>query len=160
MAQKLSQINGGIATQYVPATDAMVAVRGLGGTPTDQLVTGVLSSANPVATGLAAPAVALGDGAGAGATKTLAGKDMAGTLQVITAGSPAANSNIAVVTSNVAAPNGSSIVITPADAATAAAIAASSIYAVGSTTGWTLACGAVALTTGHTLNFNYHWIGF
>lgn len=163
MTTKLSQIASGGATQG--AVDKVVAVRG--GT-TDFLVTPVALDAaqtfsaqqsfNSIVAAGTAPSAALSTGAGTGATKTLTGNDNAGTLSITTAGTPAANANIAVITNSINFPNGCAISLTPANAAALAVVGL--VYCVGATTGWTLKSGSVALTTATTYLFNYNITGF
>jgi hypothetical protein len=103
-----------------------------------------------------APVVTLGAGNGTGGSDVLTGHDNAGTIQVTTGAAPSASAAIATVAFHKAFANGASVVLFPADAATAALI----VSAAATTAHFIITAGAVPLTTLTTYKWNYQVVGY
>lgn len=107
----------------------------------------------------AAPALALGTGAGSGSTLagSVSGSDLAGTLSVTTDGSPAA-SNATLATLTFAFPYDqapSCVMLVPANANAAALSGATACFATADENAITVKAGSSALTTDTTYKFYY-----
>lgn len=108
------------------------------------------------------PTIAVGAGAGTGGSAAISSKatNLAGTVSITTGTLPVASSTLATVTFNGSGyPNGSVVVVSPANALTAALSGASTAILIGGTTTMVLTSGTVALGVG-TYSWNYLVIGF
>lgn len=122
------------------------------------------SVGNPaqIVTAGTSPTIAVGAGAGTGGSATLNANatNLAGTVSITTGTIPLASSTLATITFNGAGyPNGSIVVVSPANALTAALSGASTAILIGGTTTMVLTSGTVALGVG-TYAWNYVVIGF
>lgn len=122
------------------------------------------SFGNPaqITTSGTSPTISVGAGAGTGGSATLNANatNLAGTVSVTTGTIPLASSTLATITFNGAGyPNGSILVVSPANALTAALSGASTAILIGGTTTMVLTSGTVALGVG-TYAWNYVVIGF
>ena len=104
--------------------------------------------------------VAAGGTGNGSVTPTMAGAQNGGTISFTTTGTPAASATIATVTYTSPFPTGSAVILYPANAATAILSGTSMVYAVGSTTGFTLTSGTVGLTTATAYSWNYQVTGY
>ena len=97
-----------------------------------------------------------GTGAGAGASVTVTGTDLAGNISVTTAGTPAgSNAAIVTLTFNNAYINPPYVVLAPANAATAAIASVSQVYVTSTDNTFVINGGATGLTTSTTYSWNY-----
>lgn len=109
------------------------------------------------------PTGVLGTGAGTGASETITGNNISGTLSVTTAGTPSASATVTTITfaGTLTYPNGCSVQLFPANANAASITGgATEIYAAGTTTTWVVTSGTTGLTTGTTYLWNYLIIGY
>ncbi|MDB5490373.1 MAG: hypothetical protein JWO78_222 [Micavibrio sp.] len=114
----------------------------------------------PILSGGTAATAAAGTGAGTGGTIAIGGASQGGTITVVTGTTPSASSVIGTLTHPTAYPNGSSIVITPGNAAAAALSGTSQVFAAGGTTTATLTSGSAALAAATTYIWNYKITGY
>lgn len=112
-----------------------------------------------VVNGGATPGIAGGTGAGSSPTITIAGVNSGGLISVTTGATPATSGVIATVTYSAAFPNGSYVVLYPANAATALLSGTSMVFTTGSTSTFTITAGTVALTTLTAYAWNYQVVG-
>lgn len=93
------------------------------------------------------PTIVAGTGAGTSPTISITGTDQEGFVNLTTGTLPSTSSTIATITYNsgFTFPNGSVVVLFPANAATALLSGTSMIYASGFTTGWSFTSGTVNL---------------
>jgi hypothetical protein len=111
-----------------------------------------------VLSGGATPGIAAGPGTG-GTSPTIVGANSGGVITVTTGATPTSDI-IATVTYLYPFPNGSSVVLYPANAATASLNGTSMTYATPGTSKFTITAGSVALTGLTTYSWNYHVIGY
>lgn len=106
----------------------------------------------------AAPAISAGSGAGTSPTISITGSDLAGNISVtpgITAGTAAA---VVTVTFNIAYSVAPTVILTPANAVTAALGTATAFVSSTSTTTFVITSNAVALTPSTAYAWYYHVI--
>jgi len=109
--------------------------------------------------GSGTPTLVTGSGLGTGASGSIRGSNNGGIITFVVGSSPVANAGLAVVTYTSAFPNGSSIVLFPANAS-GSTMPTSSIFVSGSTTNFTVSSSTVALRASVTASWNYIVMGF
>lgn len=113
-----------------------------------------------IVNGGATPGIAAGTGTG-GTSPTIAGANSGGVISVMTGATPTgSNAVIATVTYTNPFPNGSAIVLYPANAATALLSGTSMVYTTGATTNFVITSGSIALTGLTAYSWNYQVIGY
>lgn len=113
-----------------------------------------------VVNGGATPAIAAGAGTG-GTSPTISGANNGGVISVTTGASPTGtNAVVATVTYTNPFPNGSSVVLYPANAATALLSGVTMVYAAGSTTTFIITSGTTALSALTAYSWNYVVVGY
>lgn len=115
-----------------------------------------------VVNGGATPSIAAGVGAGTSPTVTTTGANNGGVVNITTGTLPTgSNAVIATISFTYPFPNGSSVILFPANAATASITGgATEVYAVGSTTNFVITSGATNLTASTAYSWNYHVVGY
>lgn len=114
-----------------------------------------------VVNGGTSPTITAGTGAGTSPTVSLSGPVAGGSITVTTGTSPTgSNATVATITYPVGFPTGSSVTLTPANAAAAALTGSTEVFATGTTTGFTITSGSSALTASTTYLFNYRVTGW
>lgn len=146
---KFSEINGGVAVQFDPTTDVLMGVRTIDGIAEDKLF-----NLPPIAASGDSVDAVPGAGAGVGASVT-AGKTNAGVI-TLTTGASAGVGTLVTATYPAAFANGSSVVLTPANAAAAEDLA--KVYVAGTAAGFVLSAQD-ALTDATQYKFNYLVVG-
>lgn len=116
--------------------------------------------AGAVVNGGSAPSIAGGTGAGTSPTVGIIGCNSGGIITITTGATPGTSAIVATVTYIAPFPNGSSVVLYPANAATAILSGTSMVLTAGGTTTFTITSGAVALTTLTAYSWNYQVIGY
>lgn len=106
------------------------------------------------------PGIAAGTGAGSTPTLTIAGANAGGVITLTTGATPAASATIATITYLNPFPVGSSVVLYPANAATALLSGTSMVSVSGGTATFVMSSGTVALTTLTQYVWNYQVIGY
>ena len=122
-------------------------------------ISGSLVVSGSIAGGGATPTLVTGSGLGTGASGSIRGFNNGGIITFVVGSSPVANAGLAVVTYTSAFPNGSSIVLFPANAS-GSTMPTSSIFVSGSTTNFTVSSSTVALRASVTASWNYIVMGF
>lgn len=106
-----------------------------------------------------APTIAAGTGAGTGPSGvTVTGTDASGTISLTTGTAPATASTTATVTFNIAYGVAPIVVLTPANAATAALGSSQNFVSASSTTNFTITSNAVALGSATAYSWYFHVI--
>lgn len=118
------------------------------------------SNANVTAThfiGNVSSAAAAGTGAGTGPTITLSGTDNDGSITVLTGTTPSGSgATVVTITYGLSFPTNSYVILTPANAITAALNGIGMVFTTANTTTWTITSGTTALTTATTYKWFYH----
>lgn len=143
------------STDGVTLEDSGVAIANLALLSADNALAGQNTITSIQCAGTA-PTVTLGAGNGSGGSDTLVGHDNAGTISVTTGAAPSASAAIATVAFHKQFANNASVVLFPADAATAALI----VSAAATKAHFIIEAGAVPLTTLTTYTWNYQVVGF
>lgn len=132
-------------------------------TPTFRLLAAADLPKQPsITTSGTVPTIAVGAGAGSGGSAAISSTatNLAGTVSITTGTIPVGSATLATITYNGSGfPNGSIVVISPANASTAALSGTSAVIALGTTTTIVFTSGTVALGAG-TFSWNYIVIGF
>jgi len=138
----------------------------LGQAATDSVNVGAKLSVNTVeladasgriVSGVPLPGIVAGTGAGTGNTVGVTGTGLAGTISVLTAGTPTASATVVTVTFSTAyTTTAPTVVISPANLAAALLTGTAIVYlSSASTTNFVLSVGSTALATTTTYLWNY-----